>query len=146
MPYFTRPIDPERGLILNAIIGVSKARLDTLELMGETVPDPVGIEGLVDTGASRTCLTPEVIAPLDLTPGEPIVAYTPSGSTEMATYDIGILIFSSSRETPFKIPNLQVAISEDLQQQNLQCLIGLDILSKCLLTYDGKAGVYTLAF
>ena len=37
-------------------------------------------------------------------------------------------------------------VSKDLKEQNLECLIGLDILSNCLLTYDGKAGLYTLAF
>ncbi|MDE2848122.1 MAG: retropepsin-like aspartic protease [Gemmatimonadota bacterium] len=146
MPYFTRPIDPQKGLILNAIVGVSKARLDALESLGKPVPDPVGIEGLVDTGANRTCVTPEVVEPLNLTPGEPVVVHTPSGSTEMPTYDIGILIFSSPKEPPFRIPNIQVMVSKDLKEQNLECLIGLDILSNCLLTYDGKAGLYTLAF
>ena len=146
MPYFTRPIDPQKGLILNAIVGVSKARLDTLQSLGETVPDPLVVEGLVDTGASRTCISPEIVAPLDITPGEPVVVHTPSGSKEMDTYDVSLLIFSSNEEPPFRIPNLQIIVSEDLRQQNIECLIGLDVLSKCLLSYDGKAGLYTLAF
>ena len=64
----------------------------------------------------------------------------------MDTYDVSLLIFSSNEEPPFRIPNLQIIVSEDLQQQNIECLIGLDVLSKCLLSYDGKAGLYTLAF
>jgi hypothetical protein len=37
-------------------------------------------------------------------------------------------------------------IESDLTGQGIGALIGRDLLAKCLLVYDGQAGVFTLAF
>jgi hypothetical protein len=42
-------------------------------------------------------------------------------------------------------PNVPVAEAQ-LAIQSIQALIGRDVLKSCLLIYDGRAGIFTLAF
>ena len=60
-------------------------------------------------------------------------------------YDVGVAIFSSPNEAPLVIPLLSVA-ELPLANQGFEALIGRDVLSRCVLVYNGKVDQYTLAF
>ena len=59
MPYFTRKIEPN-GLILNVQVGVSAEREASLQKNSLPVPTPVVVKGIIDTGASSTCIDPAI--------------------------------------------------------------------------------------
>lgn len=145
MPHFTRQVDA-KGLTINAIFTVSDARAEALRSVNLQVPNPVVVQGLVDTGASHTCVTPDIIQALDIFPIDATNVLTPSGSMAVNLYDIGLTIYSTEEEVPYRIPNLTVSVAEALLRQDLRCLIGMDVLSRCLLMYNGVTGLYTLAF
>ncbi len=44
------------------------------------------------------------------------------------------------------VANLAVLSSELLDVQGIYALIGRDVLSKCLLSYDGTTGFFTLCY
>ncbi len=74
---------------------------------------------------------------------------TPSTGTVEAIvdqYDVGLAIYSTTTELPYRIPNLAVVESELLVKQGFHALIGRDVLARCLLFYNGERGIYTLAF
>ncbi len=71
---------------------------------------------------------------------------TGTGETIVGQYDVGLVIYSATPESPYRIPNLAVIESELLLKQSFHALIGRDVLSRCLLVYNGSTGLYTLAF
>ena len=76
--------------------------------------------------------------------------YTPSTGKEKVSvnqYDVGLSIFGTSiTEPPYRVPNLAVVESELLEAQGFHALVGRDVLSKCVLNYNGTLALYTLAF
>lgn len=151
MPHFTRQII-QTGPILDVHIGVSRARRDILVETGQPVPRAVRIQGLVDTGASGTCIDGTIPRTLGLPPrtqgGTILTPSTGSTPVPVNLYDVSLIIPPGQRgETPHIVPNLLVS-TQDIasQEQGYQALIGRDVLARCLLVYNGALGRYTLAF
>jgi hypothetical protein len=74
---------------------------------------------------------------------------TPStGATPVPvdTYDISLIIYATAQHAPLVHHTIPVICSELLAAQGIHALIGRDILKSCLLTYDGMAGLFSLAF
>lgn len=149
MPHFTLQISPQ-GPLLNAVIHVSKERNSALTAAGQPIPNPVTIRALVDTGASTTCIDPSILKALSLTPTGNVKMVTPStGKTpvDIDQYDVGIVIPAAiANQIPFALQTIPVACTELVSSQGFHALIGRDILSHCLLNYNGSMGMFTLAF
>lgn len=148
MPHFTRQIDAN-GPILNVMVGVSHARAAALQSVGQDVPSSVTCKGLVDTGASCTCIDPHVVSALGITPSGKTQMATPSTGTGVVTvdqYDVSLAIYSKISEPPYRIPNLPIIESELKVRQGLDLLVGRDVLAECILHYNGQTGLYTLVF
>lgn len=115
----------------------------------QTVPQPVRIRALVDTGASCTCIDPESLAPLQLTPTGTVAMSTPStGTTPHQTeqFDIALIIpGATGTESPLYVPTLPV-VSSVLKNQGIDALIGRDLLKRCTLHYNGTTGLFTVAY
>ena len=149
MPYFTLQIT-QFGPMLNAFVWVSEARKTTLDSQKIQVPKAVPIRGLVDTGASCTCIDTSVLKSLGLSPTGTASMSTPStGATPHVTeqYDVSIIIpGATNNHAPLAVGNLPVIACDLLQAQGIHALIGRDILADCLLSYDGGGGFFTLAY
>ncbi len=96
---------------------------------------------LIDTGAGRTVLTPLAIEMLNL----PLVDYitvSRAGGT-----DSRVPVYVASIQFPrYNLVNIDVVqvIGYDLPGGLFQCLIGRDILSHWLFTYNGKTGEWCI--
>lgn len=149
MPHFTLQFSAA-GPILNGLIGVSQARRGALLAAGQPVPNLIQVRGLVDTGASGTCVDPSVLKTLGLSPTGIVTLNTPSTGAQPHTadqYDVSLAIPSSvPTHAPLLVPNLAVVCAELLIAQGFHALIGRDILSRCLLSYNGLTGLFTLAY
>lgn len=148
MPHFTLNVDPA-GPVVNALVQVSEGRKAALEAQGAAVPAPRTIRALVDTGASFTSVEPKVLEALELTPTGTIDFVTPSTGQEVVTtdtYDLDLVIYKSQNEPPLSMPNLRVAACELFLKQGIHALIGRDVLTRCILIYNGEHSVFTLAF
>lgn len=149
MPYFTRQVAPDGGLIVVAYIGVSQARRNALLLAGQVVPRIVQVQALIDTGASCCCVDPSVLTQLNLTPTGSATVNTPTtGNTPALAdqYDVSLMI-PSAQDSPALVHHALAVVQADLLQvQGFHVLVGRDVLQGCLLTYDGKTGLFTLAY
>jgi predicted aspartyl protease len=127
-------------------VGVSQPRQKALESAGQSVPAPVLIQGLIDTGASGTAIDPSIIQGLGLQQTGSMPIHTPStGSVphQVSTYDVCITIPFAG--VTFTLGALQV-FESSLSVQGIQALIGRDVLSNCLFVYDGRANIFSIAF
>jgi hypothetical protein len=133
---------------LRAYIAVSKARVQVLKAAGESIPPPVQIDALLDTGASCTCVDPTVLAKLKLTPTGSVSVNTPTtGATPQLAdqYDAALIIPDGG--TPFVLETIPVVATELFAAQGFHALIGRDILDRCVFVYTGGANpLFTLAF
>lgn len=91
---------------------------------------------LIDTGAARTVLTPQAIERVNL----PLVDYTMvsrAGGVDPA--DVYAASIRFPRDDLKAIELIQVICCE-LPHQPIQCLLGRDVLSRWLFTYNGQTG------
>lgn len=91
---------------------------------------------LVDTGASRTVLTPLAIE----TVGLRVSDYT--GLARAGGTDKVPAVVCSIQFPRYKLSTIEMiqVLSCELPEQPIQCLIGRDIMSRWLFTYDGRNG------
>ncbi len=133
------------GPIVDVAIGVSTAREQALKNAGQQVPARVVLRALVDTGASTTCVNTAVIAPLGLQITgnmQMLSASTGSSPVTYPQYDASLVILHglSMLFDPVGITACPPF------HPSFQVLFGRDLLSKCLLIYDGISGNISLAF
>jgi hypothetical protein len=148
MPHFTLNLDVA-GPVVNAGVSASEGRRNALLAANQPVPAIHHIRALVDTGASFTSIDPSVLEELGLTPTGTIEIVTPSTGKDTHTtdtYDIDFTMYASLEENPLLIPNLRIAACNLFLRQGIHALIGRDILSRCMLHYNGVVGIFSLAF
>ena len=147
MPHFTRQLTNDAPICI-AVLSITQARADALTAAGQQVPDVQKMTALIDTGASCTCVDPDIIQALSLTPTGSIQVFTPSTGSQAHTadqYDARIQIFCTAHQAPLELPVVPI-IASKLKSQGIDALIGRDILAHCLLSYNGQSGFYTLAY
>jgi len=99
------------------------------------------IKALIDTGASCSAINSATIKQLKLEPIGENLMNTPSHSkVPCKIYDMRMIMPGDIR-----IKSVLV-VEAPLEGQNIQCLIGRDILGLGILVYNGKEGSFSLSF
>ena len=145
MPIVTVPITPGRGPLIDIAIGISGPRAEALKQAGKPVPHPIRVRGLIDTGASCTCIDPSIVQALQLTPTGVGLQYTPSTGDTPAQANLFDVSFFWVATTYISYPILSV-VESTLANQGIQVLIGRDALEPCLVVYDGIHQICTISF
>src|SRR5689334_6165239 len=100
MPSVVATIEPD-GPIITIGIAVSGPRQQAMQAAGIAIPSAKIIRGLIDTGASATCIDQTVIAALGLQPTGSVLLHTPStGSTPHSSsqYDIALALLMENQQ------------------------------------------------
>ena len=95
---------------------------------------------LIDTGASRTVLTPEAIAKVGLQLVEYAILSGAGGEDKVGAH-VASIHFPRYRLATIEL--IQVLCCE-LPHQPVQCLIGRDILSRWIYTHNGRTGEWSI--
>jgi hypothetical protein len=147
MPIPTTTISSD-GPVIEIGIGQSAARIAALRAASQPVSAPVITRGLIDTGASCTCIDPEIVARLGLVPTGVCQMFSASSDTTpdlCMQYDVALAIFVDSQQVhsaSFTIP----VVERPLKGHGFQALIERDVLAHGVLIYHGKAGSLSLSF
>ncbi len=131
----------QRGPVVQLTIGVAQAIAEQLLKEGKPVPQPISGLGLIDTGASATCIDEVSAQRLQLPVIDVVqIASASHASTEQNVYPLHIEIvgFPIGLDVPR-------AIGAPLAAQGLLVLIGRDALHQAVLIYNGMAGQFTLS-
>ena len=129
------------GPTVQVIIGIAQIFADQLLQQGQTLPQPISGNALIDTGASMTCIDDLSAQNLGL-PVIDVVQMTSAShaATQQNVYPIQVQIVGSPIRG--EVPR---AIGANLAVQGLIALIGRDFLQHCTLFYNDFTGEITLA-
>jgi predicted aspartyl protease len=147
LPHFTLQISPN-GPIVDLIVGASEAKKAALIAAHQAIPKVQAVRGLIDTGASCTCIDAAVLQALNLKTTGSTSVHTPStGSApqSVATFDVEIVI-PCTDAVPFMLSTIEVIESQLFLSQGFHVLIGRDVLAHCHFTYNGLGAYFNLAY
>ena len=137
MPRLTARVTAQGILVDGLFVNASLPRLTSLKQDGNSIPDMQEIKGLIDTGATTSCLDTGVIARLGLSPTGFVGVHTSFSGDQpeiVGLFDVSIWLGSPKvHALAMTLPVLRA----DLSKQTVQCLIGMDVLRKCILHIDG---------
>jgi|GEM_PF-1003343 len=148
MPYVTGVLI--RGwAIIDVLVGVSRPRHRLLQKHHFTVPQPVHVRALLDTGASISGFAPRVFQELDLTPVTKLGVITPSTPAhtphEVDLYDVSLALVAGGGTHPF--PDTRVMAADCwLPGEGIEALIGMDILCRGFFQLMGPERQFVFAF
>jgi hypothetical protein len=132
--------------IIPVLVGVSNLRFQVLRAANQPQPQPINVSMLVDTGSSRCCITPGLLAPLGLTSIGKIPLHTPSTGGAPVSCDLYEVSFMIPHpHSPLFLPVMPIVECCPLSGP-VQGLLGRDFLKRCLLVYEGQAQTFALAF
>lgn len=148
MPHFTLPISPQ-GPVVDAAVMITEARRQALTQAGEQAPPAQAIRALIDTGASISGVDPSVLSALSLQQTGETDILTPSTGTSairVPTFDVVIGIYAGRPGDLHYISDTIQVTATVLTGRGFLALIGTDVLSKCILHYNGADGIFTVAY
>ena len=130
------------GPALPIEISIPDSYVDLLQIASIPIPSPLSGSALIDTGARFTAVDINVLQQLGIDPVSTIEVITPSGREIQGIYMVRIGFVGTS------IPPFQPwwVTGSQLQAFGHIALIGRDILNQSLMVYDGKHGMWTIAF
>ena len=99
-------------------------------------------EGLLDTGATQSCISPEVAKRLQLEPIGIRPVQSATGVSLVSTYSVSIVVFPES--DPVTALCQHVNAAEFTPPRGLDVLIGLDIISQGTLVVTRDTFVFAI--
>lgn len=127
------------GPLIEVTFGLVRAAAQLRRDAGEAVPSPIRATALIDTGASGTVAKAGLLAPLGLHPVGVISVNTPTGhDVPCPTYAVSLALPQGTIEV--------TVIEAPLEGQNIEALIGRDVLKHGILIYQGPSNQFTLSF
>lgn len=135
------------GPVLELSVSVSRARRYALTRFGSSIPEPVRVRALIDTGATFSCLDTSVFARLNISSKGTVPTLTPGTGDVfqlLNRYDVDLEALASREQNLFLFTDFPV-LEASLAAQGIHALIGRDILNRCLFLFDGPNVTFSLS-
>ncbi len=136
-------MDEQGRALLRVKCFVSEKAQRRLELSKKSIPEPLVVVGLVDTGCTGMMVSPSVRQRLGIQLVNVLSYMSSSGVAEAEFFPIGCSILSSDDKEIVKRPNVEVGVL-GWEPSAYSVLIGWDILQHARLNYDGPQRRFTL--
>lgn len=144
MPSFTvtTPDLEDEGPVIEVVFSLNAAARAAYVAAGEPIPRPIRATVLIDTGASHSVVMEGLLDPLGLKPVSATSINTASStSVPCAVYAVRMTLPSND----YLDKSVIAAPSAGLVAQNIQGLIGRDVLSDGIFIYQGAHDSFTLS-
>jgi hypothetical protein len=145
MPALTGQLGPW-GPTIDLKVMQSHQWADALRKAGQQPSPPSVVVGLIDTGASCSALDTRIVKALNLSYRGYTPIHTPSTGSGHLYLNQFDACFVLGEPHPNPLVLVLPVVECDFASQGFFALIGRDVLRRCVLTYDGPADSFTLAF
>jgi len=142
MPSFTAQLPnlQSMGPLVDMRVWIGTPVEEALKKVGSKVPEPIAVKGMIDTRVTGSVIQPVLTQQLGLQPVGVVSISTPSSENVPCLQFVVRLIF------PNNVIVECLAIEAPLRGQNIQCLVGRDVLSHGVFVYTGYINQFTLSF
>ncbi len=136
----------QAGPLLQVEVSIPSALAQFLTAQNQSIPAPVTGWALIDTGATRSCVDSKAITNLGVNPIGVTTTGTAGGRVQQHLYPARFRFPGEALELEFSS-----VIGVDLSGQSIAgrdiiVLLCRDVLSRCVLIYNGPGGFFTLTF
>jgi predicted aspartyl protease len=133
------------GPLLQVQVMVPPALAALLGQSNQPIPVPGSGWALIDTGATRTCVDKAVLDELQVQATGAITTGTAAGPAQQLLYPAKLNFPGANFEIEFGSVIGVDLRGQSIAGQNVIVLLGRDVLSRCVLIYNGPGGTFTLA-
>jgi hypothetical protein len=139
----------QSGAIVRVLVGVSDARSKVLTRLGFPVPAPVPVWAQLDTGATVSAFSPVLFEDLQIPPVDCTPVLTPSTAPDSPHhfnfFHVSVCLFVG--DIPYHFSDWQVMSANCWHEsEEIEALIGRDILGRCTFQYLGRDETFSLEF
>lgn len=146
MPNLTFSVAWDRPPVIEMVVAVTRKRAGWLESRGRPVPRPEVVPALLDTGASTSLISQDIADQLKLHRGSKQVVSGIGGTVSVAGYLAMVqLLFPGIPPVSLK-DSAEVIVVPNLNHLGARMILGRDVLSVCVLVYNGPHSTCTFAF
>jgi predicted aspartyl protease len=124
------------GPKIRVTVGHPRSALTAARQAGIDLKEPFTVTALIDTGASRTVINPQLAATCGLRQTGVARISSAGHITERPEY-AGAIRFPDQELEGFDLLSL---VACPLPEQDVACLLGRDVLERWNLNYDGRSG------
>lgn len=148
MPTITGEIT-DHGAVICILVGVGATKLSLLQRLKMPIPTPIRVRAQIDTGSHVTGFSRDVFNALQEGPFGRIRLRTPSTRPDepffAEQYEVTLTFVSGMSQYPFRA--VRAIASDDFSQgEEVEAIIGRDVLDRCNFQYVGTARQFELFF
>lgn len=129
------------GVMMDMAVALDSVTAQSLHSIGQSIPTPIAVKALLDTGCTVTSVDQSIINRLGLKVRGYTTTHTAAGPQIVGQY-VAALSFPG---TALQGKILHQVQSVNLSGQPFQILIGRDLMSSWSITYNGPAGFISIA-
>ena len=145
MPIITGPISRD-GAVIDVFVGVPNARRHALVHGSILIPTPITVRAVIDTGAAITGFSPSLFGRLGLTAVDSITVRPPVGPPQPTDrYKVSLYFVADGTQHLFAEAPV-IAADGFEPSEEIQGIIGRDVLDHCSFQYWGTAREFQFAF
>ena len=129
----------QHGPRLTVQVSISNVLMEVFSRDGIPIPSSISLNALVDTGATDTIISTGKIDGLGLNPigAQPVIGVGHTRTTYYSMYRVGLSLFGVEyNDTTVTVLPINI--------HQTDCLIGRDILERCVFLYDGPGGSFSI--
>ena len=140
------------GPILTVLIALPTAAEEALKAKGLPIPPPVPCKLLLDTGATRSYITPEIADKVGLPVIDDAAEIIGAGAVTSGKKHFGKIVFNFPSNIGGQQVVQQVWVETEItsgtlpKAHHIDGLIGRDVLSHFEIVYNGKTGLLNMTF
>jgi Aspartyl protease len=135
------------GLGLEVVLGIPGKQTVSLQRRGRPVPAPIAVRALIDTGSDVSVINPNLVGQLGLRLLRTTSTQSTTGSSPVNLYGASMSIYGLAGVAgPALVLSDLVVMEAVTPLDDVDALVGRDVLAECLLIVDGPRRQFILAF
>lgn len=133
------------GAILDVAISIPQALIELYQKEHKPIPSPITGIGLIDTGASRSCVHAPIMKQLGINPINVVTSGTANGQALHGLFPAHFNFLAAKIEIDFASVVGVNLTGQDINGNQIIALIGRDVLAMGIFVYNGSTGSFSLA-
>lgn len=135
----------QHGPTIDVVISIPQALAELYTRENKSIPTPVTGIGLIDTGATRSCVHAQIMRELEVHPIGVATSGTAAGQVKHNLYPAHFTFPAAGITIDFSSVVGVDLTGQDVEGKPIIALIGRDVLSIGIFVYNGHTGSFSIA-